>query len=336
MVQSYDASVSTSLCVNSAVDGLCSRAFSEVPSLVELLQEMENVMGLTWHYVWVGGVDFPEYLKVIKEPPFRGYHYSIQWSHPYRVELDPVGFVNSYYADAVLTYLHVLQTKIPTSSPDLLGVDWRVSNCLGATLLLYKNPVIPKILLIPFNPLIPVGIEVTPRFEPGSVDGGIEIDRALNMQCSLSSVISEVLRIKGGRGGGGWTFFGIADKMHAIFVRADIMRKTRDPANSIPPPPQSILGSAYRIRPSPQPSQNAIQPPSHEHGSRLYGEWLVLLNEINDNTNFHVPSGFPMVDLEISVDTQKKILCDFFTDLKIDLLVTSRTSLFCLSDSSEI
>ena len=181
----------------------------------------------SYEFIWITGTKEPASTTVTRQrlalPECigdRGYTHVIERQHPYRVATTAVGFLESGRELNVLSVLHTLQVKIPVANPDVFGIDMTVQNCLAVTLLVFKSPVQPKVLIVPFNPEIDYSYNVIPQFSLAL--GGDPIQ-----QCSLRAAVTELARVKDAdRASFGYSFVEIfGDGDLAVFIRNDILVK---------------------------------------------------------------------------------------------------------------
>jgi hypothetical protein len=142
---------------------------------------------------------------------FRGHTHLVQREAPWTVMTSEVGFLEAGSARQVLSRLHTLHNKVPVTAPDVLGVDPKAGNCVTASLLVFKSPVSPKMVVVPFNVGWGGELAIVPDFDFGP-------DWADLQQCSLTSLIRELERSAKGK----YVLAEIVDSF-AILVRADLV-----------------------------------------------------------------------------------------------------------------
>jgi hypothetical protein len=181
----------------------------------------------TYEFIWITGtrdtVDLPVPQEISRWSlpecvAHRGYTHVVETKPPFRVATTVVGFLESGSEGSILSVLHTLQVKIPLPNPDVFSVDARVQNCLAMTLLVFKSPVQPKVLIVPFNPDIDYAYNVIPRFN-------LSQGRSRAQHCSLQAVVTEIMRIQeADKYTPGYSLVEIINSDHAVFLRNDIIK----------------------------------------------------------------------------------------------------------------
>ena len=211
--------------------GLERRSHPDLCSVLnELIEELYFTTGTTGSSVWITSKlqDHPHrpshpatnvsYADCLSQLNTRPYIHVIEDEDKFAspsliVSLEPIGYLPAT-PWTVLQSLHVLQTKIPVASPDLLGIDRNAGNCLAVFSVLNKSPVVPKILVVPFDPSLGNSeLHLIPWFDYANPD-------LWAMQCSLYSVVEELTS------GKTWKFLG-AFNSFALFLRGDLSAGSR-------------------------------------------------------------------------------------------------------------
>jgi hypothetical protein len=202
--------------------GACDR----VKDLIRIARGLSTP---THEFIWITGTNDPRLpaTSQFNLPECigdRGYTSVVERQPPYRVATTSVGFLESRKELNILAVLHTLQVKIPVANPDVFGVDVSVQNCLAITLLVFKSPVQPKVLIVPFNPEIDYLYNVIPQFTISRGSDPIQ-------QCSLRAAVTELARVKhADRASFGYSFVEImGDGNLAVFMRNDILSKSLIP-----------------------------------------------------------------------------------------------------------